>query len=111
MVEHSDEVDEIPRLKWPRRFPVPSDFAVAKASRITEGKFRPAPEGATRIATLRIHRFNPDGKDGPQMDTFRVDLDDCGPMLLDAPIWIKSRFDATLTLRRSRRRRFAGLAR
>ena len=91
MVKNSDEVDEIPRLKWPRRFPVPRDFGVAKDSRVTEGKSWPAPEGATRIATLRIYRFNPDDDEGPRMDTFRADLDDCGPMLLDALIWIKWR--------------------
>ena len=60
-----DRSDQVPRLKWPRRFPVPRDFGVAKTSRIVEGKSWPTPEGATRI------------------DTFRVDLDDCKPMLAD----------------------------
>ena len=108
MVEHSDEVDEIPRLKWPRRFPVPRGFGVAKGSRITEGKSWLAPEGAIRIAILRIYRFNPDSDKGPRMDTFHVDLDDCGPMLLDALIWIKSKVDPTLTFRRSCREGVCG---
>ncbi|MDO5758891.1 MAG: hypothetical protein Q4P24_15715 [Rhodobacterales bacterium] len=81
MVEHSGEVDEIPNLKWPRRFPVPRDSGVPKGSRIVEGKSWPAPEGPTRIATLRIYRYEPDNDDPPRIDTFRVDLDDCGPML------------------------------
>jgi len=59
MVEHSDEVDEIPRQKWPHRLPAPCEFGVTKGSRIAEEKSWPAPEGATRIATLRICRFNP----------------------------------------------------
>ena len=53
MVKRSDEVDEIGGLKWPRRFPVPRDFGVAKGSRIVTGKSWPAPDGAVRIATLR----------------------------------------------------------
>ena len=56
MVIKSDEVNEVARLKWPRRFPVPRDFGVAAGSRIAEGKSWPTPEGATRIATLRIYR-------------------------------------------------------
>ena len=84
MVEHSDEIEEVPGLKWPRGFPVARNFGVEKRSRITAGKSWPAPESATRIATLRISRFNPDNDQGPRIDTFRVDLDDCGPILLDA---------------------------
>ncbi len=38
MVEHSGEIDEIPTLKWPRRFPVPRDFAGAKAVAHRRGK-------------------------------------------------------------------------
>ena len=32
------------------------------------------------------------------MDTYFVDLDDCGPMVLDALLWIKNKIDPTLTL-------------
>ncbi|WP_449045044.1 2Fe-2S iron-sulfur cluster-binding protein [Paracoccus versutus] len=103
-----DRSDEVPRLKWPRRFPVPRNLGVAAHSRIAEGKSWPAPEGATRIATLRIYRFDPDGMAGPRLDTFRVDLDDCGPMLLDALIWMKNRIDPTLTFRRSCREGVCG---
>jgi succinate dehydrogenase iron-sulfur subunit len=35
------------------------------------------------------------------MDTYFVDLDGCGPMALDALIWIKNVIDPTLTFRRS----------
>lgn len=108
MVERSDEVDEISGLKWPRRFPVPRNLGTAPGSGITEGKSWPAPVDATRIATLRIYRFSPDSGEGPRMDTFRVDPDDCGPMLLDAIIWIKSKVDPTLTFRRSCREGICG---
>lgn len=32
----------------------------------------------TRKSTLRVCRFGPNGDGGPQADTFRVDLADCG---------------------------------
>ena len=40
----------------------------------------------------------PDFGENPRLDTFQVDLDDCGPMVLDALIWIKNNinFDADL---------------
>ena len=100
--------DEVPRQNWPRRFPVPRNLGVAAHSRIADGKSWPAPEGAVRIATLRVYRFDPEGAAGPRLDTFRVDLDDCGPMLLDALIWIKNRIDPTLTFRRSCREGVCG---
>jgi succinate dehydrogenase / fumarate reductase iron-sulfur subunit len=42
------------------------------------------------------------------MDTFYVNRDDCGPMVLDALIWIKSNIDSTLTFRRSCREGICG---
>jgi succinate dehydrogenase / fumarate reductase iron-sulfur subunit len=42
------------------------------------------------------------------MDTYFVDLDDCGPMVLDALIWIKNVIDPTLTFRRSCREGICG---
>jgi succinate dehydrogenase / fumarate reductase iron-sulfur subunit len=59
------------------------------------------PAGATRTKSFEIYRYDPDSGRGPRVDTFEVDLDDCGPMVLDALIWIKSKVDSTLTFRRS----------
>ena len=39
---------------------------------------------------------------------FEVDLDDCGPMVLDALFWIKNNVDSTLTFRRSCREGVCG---
>jgi succinate dehydrogenase / fumarate reductase, iron-sulfur subunit len=44
----------------------------------------------------------------PRMDTYFVDLDYCGPMVLDALIWIKNVIDPTLTFRRSCREGICG---
>src|SRR5207247_2768992 len=42
------------------------------------------------------------------MDTYYVDRGDCGPMVLDALIWIKNNIDPTLTFRRSCREGICG---
>ena len=44
----------------------------------------------------------------PALDIFQVDLDDCGPMVLDALFWIKNKVDSTLTFRRSCREGVCG---
>jgi succinate dehydrogenase/fumarate reductase iron-sulfur protein len=55
-----------------------------------------------------VYRWNPDDGQNPRLDTFRVDLDACGPMVLDALIKIKSEIDPTLTFRRSCREGICG---
>ena len=50
------------------------------------------------------------GDDGqnPRVDTYIVDLDKFGPMILDAIIYIKNELDSTLTFRRSCREGICG---
>ncbi len=77
-------------------------------SRITKGKVFPAATGAKRVKKFLIYRWDPDAGANPRVDTFEVDLDDCGPMILDAIIKIKDEVDATLTFRRSCREGICG---
>ena len=77
-------------------------------SRIKPGKTWPKPANATRLAEFRIYRWNPDDGSNPRIDTYFVDRDDCGPMVLDALIWIKSKINSTLTFRRSCREGVCG---
>ena len=91
-----------------KRFPIPTNFGVTKESRVDRGKAWPVPAGATRTKSFEIYRYDPDSGRGPHVDTFEVDLDDCGPMVLDALIWIKSKVDSTLTFRRSCREGVCG---
>ena len=72
------------------------------------GKTWPKPAGATRLREYRVYRYDPDTEDNPRIDTYFVDLDDCGPMVLDALLWIKNKIDPTLTLRRSCREGICG---
>ena len=90
--------DEVPETTLLARFPVPRNFAVARGSRIERGRTWPAPTGARRVKTFDIYRYDPDSGGNPRLDRFYVDLDDCGPMVLDALIWIKNKVDPTLDL-------------
>jgi len=84
------------------------EFALPKNSKVGAGKTFTPPRGAQHLRELRIYRWNPDDGENPRLDTFFVDLDDCGPMVLDALIWIKSKVDASLTFRRSCREGVCG---
>ncbi|MGB0697478.1 MAG: succinate dehydrogenase iron-sulfur subunit [Rhodospirillaceae bacterium] len=77
-------------------------------SRIKKGKTWPKPEGAKRLKTFKIYRWDPDTGENPRLDVFFIDLDDCGPMVLDALIKIKNEVDPTLTFRRSCREGICG---
>ena len=100
--------DQVPRATLLKRFPIPTNFGVSPKSRIERGKTWSAPAGATRVQTFEIYRYDPDSGENPRLDTFQVNLDDCGPMVLDALFWIKNKVDSTLTFRRSCREGVCG---
>eukprot|EP01035_Chromulina_nebulosa_P047635 gene47635-64592_t len=85
--------------------PTMVELALPKNSQITEGKVWPKPAGAKNVREYRIYRWNPDDGANPKIDTFYVDVDDCGPMVLDGLLYIKNNIDPTLTLPRSCRER------
>ena len=71
------------------------------------GRKWPAESGG-RVKTFRIYRYDPDSGANPRYDTYTIDLDKCGPMVLDALIKIKNEIDPTLTFRRSCREGICG---
>src|SRR5271165_1846497 len=77
-------------------------------STIRTGKSWLKSDGATRTKTFKVYRWNPDDGQSPHVDTYEVDLDECGPMILDALIKIKNEIDPTLTFRRSCREGICG---
>jgi succinate dehydrogenase / fumarate reductase iron-sulfur subunit len=85
-----------------------AEFRLPKNSRIGKGKHYPAPAGARNTKLFRVYRWDPDSGGNPRVDTFEIDLDDCGPMVLDAVIKIKNEIDPTLTFRRSCREGICG---
>jgi succinate dehydrogenase / fumarate reductase iron-sulfur subunit len=85
-----------------------AEFTLPKNSRIKQGKTFPAASGAVNTREFRIYRWDPDSGENPRVDNYQVDLDSCGPMVLDALIKIKNETDATLTFRRSCREGICG---
>ena len=83
-------------------------LTLPKNSKIVPGKTWPAPAGAKRTTEFRVYRWNPDDGQTPHIDTYFVDRDDCGPMVLDGLIWIKNKVNSTLTFRRSCREGVCG---
>ncbi len=77
------------------------ELTLPKNSRMVTGKTWPKPQGATNLRKFQIYRWSPDDSQNPRVDTYFVDLDDCGPMVLDGLIYIKDKVDPTLTFRRS----------
>ncbi len=84
------------------------EFALPANSRVMNGKTYKAPAGAKKVKAFKIYRYDPDSGDNPRWDTFEIDLEDCGPMVLDALLKIKNEIDSTLTLRRSCREGICG---
>jgi succinate dehydrogenase / fumarate reductase iron-sulfur subunit len=84
------------------------EFTLPKNSKITQGQTWPRTPHATQVTELRVYRWNPDDGANPRIDTYYVDRADCGPMVLDALIWIKNTIDPTLTFRRSCREGVCG---
>jgi succinate dehydrogenase / fumarate reductase iron-sulfur subunit len=84
------------------------ELRLPKNSRVIEGITWEKPSGAENVQEVRIYRYNPEDNENPRLDTFFVDLDKCGPMILDALIKIKNEIDPTLTFRRSCREGICG---
>ena len=84
------------------------EFTLPANSKIGKGKTWPKPEGASNVKRFNIYRWNAEDGKNPQVDTYEVDLDQCGPMVLDALIKIKNEVDQTLTFRRSCREGICG---
>ena len=83
-------------------------FNLPANSRLRPGRSHPAPAGAKQVREFRIYRWDPDAGENPRTDSYAVDLDTCGPMVLDALIKIKNEVDPTLTFRRSCREGICG---
>jgi succinate dehydrogenase / fumarate reductase iron-sulfur subunit len=84
------------------------EFALPANSKVGAGRTFKAPAGAQRVKPFKVYRWDPEGGENPRLDTYEIDLDACGPMVLDALIKIKNEIDTTLTFRRSCREGICG---
>ena len=84
-----------------------AEFKLPANSIIQKGKtFKDVSDGSLR--DVQIYRWNPDTGENPRVDTYQVDMNVCGPMVLDILIRIKNVIDSTLTFRRSCREGICG---
>ncbi|MEM7258614.1 MAG: succinate dehydrogenase iron-sulfur subunit [Pseudomonadota bacterium] len=85
-----------------------AEFTLPANSIVKTGKTFDAPAGATNVRKFQVYRYDSSDGSNPSVDTYHVDLDTCGPMILDALIKIKSEIDPTLSFRRSCREGICG---
>ena len=85
-----------------------AELTLPAESRPKPGKTFKAPSGAKRVKTFKVYRWDPDKGGNPTIDSYEIDLDQCGPMVLDAIIKIKNEVDSTLAFRRSCREGVCG---
>merc|ERR1711936_1188846 len=79
------------------------------ASRGAAAQAAESQESPARMKKFAIYRWNPEkAGDKPRMQEYDVDLNKCGPTVLDALIKIKNEIDPTLTFRRSCREGICG---
>lgn len=85
-----------------------AEFRLPANSKISQGKTYYTAGDAKNTKPFKVYRWDPEGEENPRLDTYEVDLDTCGPMVLDALIKIKNEIDPTLTFRRSCREGICG---
>jgi succinate dehydrogenase / fumarate reductase, iron-sulfur subunit len=83
-------------------------FTLPKNSKVGVGRTYKAPADAKRVKRFKVYRYDPDSGENPRLDSYDIDLDQCGPMVLDALIKIKNEVDTGLTFRRSCREGVCG---
>jgi succinate dehydrogenase / fumarate reductase iron-sulfur subunit len=84
------------------------ELALPRGSQPKKGKTWDKTDGAKNTRAFKVYRYDPEQGGNPSWDTYHVDLDDCGPMVLDALLWIKNNVDSTLAFRRSCREGVCG---
>jgi len=84
-----------------------AEFSLPANSKIGKGKTH-TDATSVRVRNVQIYRWNPDDGQNPRVDTYKVDMNACGPMVLDVITHIKNRIDSTLTFRRSCREGICG---
>ncbi len=83
-------------------------FNLPKNSTVKKGKHFTCKTESKNIKKINVYRWDPEKNENPRLDSYEVDMDNCGPMVLDALIKIKNEIDPTLTFRRSCREGVCG---
>ncbi|MFN7709394.1 MAG: succinate dehydrogenase iron-sulfur subunit [Holosporales bacterium] len=85
------------------------ELTLPRNSKVVKGKTFPLKTPSDNVRVFHIYRYDPDQPEqNPRLDTYHVDMNSCGNMVLDALIKIKNEIDPTLTFRRSCREGVCG---
>ncbi|QYE35630.1 MULTISPECIES: succinate dehydrogenase iron-sulfur subunit [Sphingosinicellaceae] len=87
-----------------------AEFTLPANSKVEKGHHwrLDEPGAAGRCKSFEVYRWDPASGRNPRLDTFDIDLDDCGPMVLDALLKIVDEIDPSLAFRRSCREGVCG---
>ena len=83
-------------------------LTLPKNSKVLKGNLFSLETDIAGKKIFKIYRYDPEKKENPRLDTYEIDLKKCGPMVLDALIYIKNELDPSLTFRRSCREGVCG---
>ena len=78
-----------------------AQFNLPQNSKIEVGKYFKDETKSENVKKVNVYRWDPSTKQNPRIDTYEVDMDNCGPKVLDILFKIKNEIDPTLTFRRS----------
>jgi len=74
-----------------------AEFTLPKNSKVEKGRYFSADKSAKNLRKFHVYRYDPSDDSNPCVDTYEIDMDKCGPMVLDGLIKIKSDYDSSLT--------------
>ena len=83
-------------------------FNLPQSSKIEVGKYYKDKTNSKNLKKINVYRWDPSTNQNPRVDTFEVDMDNCGPKVLDILFKIKNEIDPSLTFRRSCREGVCG---
>ena len=74
-------------------------FSLPQNSKILKGKYHKDKTGSNNLKKVNVYRWSPSSDENPRIDTFEIDLNECGPKVLDVLFKIKNEIDPSLTFR------------
>ena len=76
-------------------------FNLPQNSKIEVGKHYKDITNSKNLKKINVYRWDPSTNQNPRVDTFELDMNNCGPKVLDILFKIKNEIDPSLTFRRS----------
>ena len=76
-----------------------AQFRLPKNSKIAKGKVYDHAGNSKNRKTFKVYRWDRDSGENPRTDSYVIDLDKCGPMILDAIVYIKNEIDPSTVAR------------